>query len=156
MSILYLFLGLLQFHADTDDSAVLIEKCSSVAKSSSSENNFTEYPNWEQQRNYIQLLTDLWNLDCTQRLWTVGVKADTYTIKYHTTGWAATVFQLKTQYSSRTCGMSFKKVKSRNYAQVEKIWLTWGERTAVTLEGYTLQKINRRIVRNSCCYFAFA
>ena len=58
MSILYLFLCLLQFHTDTDDSAVLIEKYSSVAKSSSSEDNFTEYPNWEQQRNYIQLLTD--------------------------------------------------------------------------------------------------
>ena len=58
MSILYLFLCVLQFHTDADDSAVRIEKCSSVAKSSSSEDNFTEYPNWEQQRNYIQLLTD--------------------------------------------------------------------------------------------------
>ena len=33
MSILYLFLCLLQFHTDADDSAVRIEKYSSIAKS---------------------------------------------------------------------------------------------------------------------------
>ena len=119
MSILYLFLCLLQFHADTDDSAVRIEKYSSIAKSILlsiliGSNKGTTF-------SCSRIFTNPWNLDCTERHWTVGVKEDIYTIKYYTTAWAATAFQLKTQYSSRTCGMSFKKVKSRNYAQVEKI-----------------------------------
>ena len=56
MSILYLFLCLLQFHTGTNDSTVGIENLGSVAKSSWSEG--TAF-------SCSRIFMKPWNLDCT-------------------------------------------------------------------------------------------